>query len=117
MIRAALALALLAPAAAGCTSMAPIHALPQAIPQGKWAWCMLPGGEITSWTSGGGPGSAGATCAPPARFVIVRVCGDGEVPPDESLVVRAARVRLSRDNSLVGDSFGGRPFCAPTPPS
>ena len=117
MIRAALALALLAPAAAGCTSMAPIHVLPQAIPQGKWAWCMLPGGEITAWTSSGGARSEGATCAAPARFVIVTVCRDGEVPPDESPAVRAARVRLSRDNSLVGDRFQGRPFCAPRPPS
>ena len=103
----------------GCTSVAPIHELRGPIPPGRWAWCMLPGGELTGWSSGQGvadPHPYG-TCAAPARFVIVPVCGPGQVPPDETPATFAARARLSRDNMLVGDSFEGRPFCAPTPPS
>ena len=112
---------LLAPALllCACTSMAPIHELRGPIPPGLWAWCMLPDGELTAWSSGQGaadPHPYGA-CAAPARFVIVPVCAPGQLPPDEAPAAFAARARLSRDNSLVGDSFEGRPFCALTPPS
>ena len=41
----------------------------------------------------------------------------GQVDAGESPAALAARVRLSGDNSLIGDEFEGRPFCAPIPPS
>lgn len=103
----------------GCTSVAPIHELRSPIPLGLWAWCMAPSGALQAWTSG--QGAAGphryGTCAPPARFVVVAACAPGQLPPAETPATFAARARLARDNSLVGDSFEGKPFCAPRPPS
>jgi hypothetical protein len=105
--------------AAGCVRSQPLNELSAPLPQGQWAWCMAEDGEIVGWTSSAtrqGETPYG-TCARPARFVLVPVCREGQIPPDESPAVRAARARLSRDNSLQGDSFDGRPFCAPVPPS
>jgi hypothetical protein len=120
-------------ATAGCTSVLwpqPLHELKRPIRPGEWYWCMTPAGETTGLTTQGGPDYIGATCAAPNRFVQVWVCRDGEMPVDDEYVLRAnrrpesevremlaARVRLSRDNSLVGDRYQGRTFCAPMPPS
>ena len=54
--------------------------------------------------------------APPNAGVRRNVRG-GQVDAGESPAALAARVRLIGDNSLVGDSFEGRPFCAPLPPN
>jgi hypothetical protein len=106
--------------AAGCVNQyQPLNELRDPLPQGQWAWCMAPDGEIIGWTSSAtrqGETPYG-TCALPARFVLVPVCREGQIPPDESPASRAARVRLSDDSTLHGDSFDGRPFCAPVPPS
>ena len=108
----------------------PLHVLTEPMVEGEWAWCLTPTGETTGFTTQGGENYAGATCAAPNRFVRVFVCGEGEVPADDEYGLRAnrrpeseirellaARLRLSRDNSLVGDRYQGRPFCAPMPPS
>ena len=89
------------------------------VAKGEWAWCMTPDGRTTAWATTGrdAMGRTYGTCAPPNRFVRVYACGAGQVPPDETPETWAARVRMSSDNSLVGDSVGGRPFCAPHPPS
>ena len=112
-------LALIAPLfAAACAHAPPVHELGGPLPEGEWAWCMAPNGEVVGWTSS--PGEAAGThgiCASPARFVLVPVCREGQVPPDESAEARAARVRLARDGTLHGDGLNGRPFCAPVPPS
>ena len=117
-----------------CTSIVwpqPVHELKRPIRAGEWYWCMTPTGETTGYTTQGDSSTyVGATCAAPNRFVQVWVCGEGEVPVDDEYVLRAnrrpesevaemlaARVRLSKDNSLVGDRYKGRSFCAPMPPS
>lgn len=111
------AAALLLPACYSGT--AALHDVHVDVAKGEWAWCLSPSGEAVAWASEGqdAMGRTYGTCAPPNRFVRVRACGAGEVPADESPAALAARVRLSGDNSLVGDSFDGRPFCAPQPPS
>ena len=127
---------LLAPLAllTACTSVLwpqPRHVLDRPIRPGEWYWCLTPAGETTGFTTQGENSSyAGATCAAPNRFVQVTVCRDGQVPADDEHGLRAngrpdsevaallaARLRLSRDNSLVGDRYQGRSFCAPMPPS
>ena len=87
--------------------------------KGYWAWCLAPSGEAVAWASEGrdAMGRTYGTCTPPNRFVHVYACAPGQVDAGESPAALAARVRLSGDNSLVGDSFEGRPFCAPIPPS
>ena len=87
--------------------------------KGFWAWCLAPSGEAVAWASEGrdAMGRTYGTCTPPNRFVHVYACAPGQVDAGESPAALAARVRLSGDNSLVGDSFEGRPFCAPIPPS
>jgi len=87
--------------------------------KGHWAWCLAPSGQAVAWASTGrdGMGRTYGTCTPPNRFVHVRACGAGEVDAGESPAALAARIRLSGDNSLIGDRFQGRPFCAPIPPS
>lgn len=86
--------------------------------KGEWAWCLSPSGQAVAWASTGADamGRTYGTCTPPNRFVRVRACGAGEADAGESPAALAARVRLSSDNSLVGDHFEGRPFCAPAPP-
>jgi hypothetical protein len=128
--------ALLALAAAGCTTPraplhAPLHILAEPLPQGQWALCLTPEGETAGWTSSAtrqGERPYG-TCAAPNHFVLLPVCGDGQVPADDAshvlpgqeqawtAALNAARARLGRDGSLYGDSFEGRKFCAPLPPS
>ena len=100
-------------------STPPLNDIHVDLKQGEWAWCLSPSGEAVAWASSGqdAMGRTYGTCAPPNRFVRVRACGAGEVPADESPAALAARVRMSGDNSLVGDSFEGRPFCAPLPPN
>ena len=87
--------------------------------KGYWAWCLNPSGQAVAWTSTGrdAMGRTYGTCAPPNRFVHVFACAPGQADAGESPAALAARVRLSSDNSLIGDSFEGRPFCAPIPPS
>ena len=111
-----LAPALLLAACYGATP--PMHDVHADVAKGEWAWCMAPDGQVAAWASSGtdAAGRTYGTCAPPARFVFVRACQPGQVPPDETPETWAARVRLSVDNSLVGDSVGGRPFCSPLPP-
>jgi hypothetical protein len=87
--------------------------------KGYWAWCLNPSGQAVAWSSEGrdAMGRKYGTCAPPNRFVHVYACQPGQVDAGESPAALAARVRMSGDNSLVGDSFEGRPFCAPHPPN
>ena len=116
-----------------CTSVLwpePLHELKRPIRAGEWYWCMTPTGETTGYTTQGEASTyLGATCAAPNRFVQVYTCRDGEIPADDEYSLRAngrpesevremlaARLRLSRDNSLVGDRYKARPFCAPLPP-
>ena len=96
-----------------------LHDVHVDIAKGDYAWCLAPHGEAVAWATTGrdGMGRTYGTCTPPNRFVHVRACGAGEVPADESPAAWAERVRLSGDNSLVGDGFGGRPFCSSRPPS
>ena len=87
--------------------------------KGEFAWCLSPSGQAVAWASTGrdAMGKTYGTCTPPNRFVRVYACQPGQADAGESPAALAARVRLSGDNSLVGDSFEGRPFCAPHPPS
>ena len=87
--------------------------------KGEYAWCLAPSGLAVPWASPGrdAMGRTYGTCQPPNRFVRVRACAPGEADAGDSPAALAARVRLSSDNSLVGDTFEGRPFCAPHPPS
>ena len=87
--------------------------------KGEWAWCLAPSGVAVAWASTGrdAMGRTYGTCNSPNRFVHVRACAPGQVDAGESPEALAARVRLSDDNSLIGDTFEGRPFCAPHPPS
>ena len=96
-----------------------LHDVHVDVAKGEWAWCMAPSGEAVAWASSGqdAMGRTYGTCAPPNRFVRVHACGAGQVDAGESPAALAARVRMSGDNSLIGDSFEGRPFCAPSPPS
>ena len=98
---------------------AALHDVHVDIAKGHYAWCLSPDGRAVAWASTGrdGMGRTYGTCTPPNRFVHVHACGAGQVPADESPAALAARVRLSGNNSLIGDSFNGRPFCAPHPPS
>ena len=96
-----------------------LHDVHVDVRKGEWAWCMAPDGQTAAWASSGedAMGRTYGTCAPPNRFVRVHACQPGQADAGESPAALAARVRLSGDNSLVGDSFEGRPFCAPHPPS
>ena len=98
---------------------AALHDIHVDVAKGEYAWCLSPSGEAVAWSSESrdAMGRTYATCTPPNRFVYVWACRPGEVPADENPAALAARVRLSGDNSLIGDSFEGRPFCAPAPPS
>ena len=117
-----------------CTSVLwpqPVHELTRPLRAGEWVWCLTPIGETTGFTSQGDESSyVGATCAPPNRFVFLYTCGPGQMPVDDEYVLRqnrrpesevqamlAARLRLSRDGSLVGDRYQGKVFCAQMPPS
>lgn len=56
------------------------------------------------------------TC-PQGRRVDVPVCPAGDTPPAETLEFEKVRRDLSRDGSLVGDRYEGRPICiAPLQP-
>jgi hypothetical protein len=44
--------------------------------------------------------------------VEVPICAKGEKPPPESARFERLRRQVSRDGSLAGDSFEGRPICA-----
>ena len=115
-----LLLALPVAATAACYSgVGALHDIHVDVAKGEWAWCLAPDGRAVAWASEGrdAMGRTYGTCAPPNRFVRVRACGVGEVPADETPAALAARVRMSGDNSLIGDGFEGRPFCAPAPPS
>ena len=119
MIRAfahAFAFAALASCYSGTAALHDVHV---DLAKGEWAWCMAPSGEAVGWASEGrdAMGRTYGTCTPPNRFVRVHACRPGEADAGESPAALAARVRLSEDNSLVGDSFEGRSFCAPAPPS
>lgn len=119
MVRVLLA-ALGALATASCYWSQPaLHDIHVDEAKGEYAWCLSPSGQAVAWATTGrdGMGRTYGTCTPPNRFVHVRACGAGEVDAGESPAALAARVRMSTDNSLVGDSFEGRPFCAPHPPS
>ena len=96
-----------------------LHDIHVDVAKGHYAWCLNPSGQAVGWASESrdAMGRTYGTCTPPNRFVHVRACGAGEVDAGESPAALAARVRLSRDNSLVADSFDGRPFCAPIPPT
>ena len=96
-----------------------LHDVHVDIAKGEYAWCLAPHGEAVAWASTGrdGMGRTYGTCTPPNRFVHVYACQPGQVDAGESPAALAARVRLSGDNSLIGDAFEGRPFCAPIPPS
>ena len=95
-----------------------LHDVHVDVAKGEWAWCMAPSGAAVAWASSGqdAMGRTYGTCAPPNRFVRVHACAPGQVPPDDTPQTWAARVRLSGDNSLIGDSVDGRAFCAPIPP-
>ena len=43
--------------------------------------------------------------------VEVAVCADNQKPPPESAAFERVRRKVSRDGSLIGDSFEGRPIC------
>ena len=96
-----------------------LHDVHVDVAKGEWAWCLNPSGQAVAWASTGrdAMGRTYGTCAPPNRFVYVWACQPGQADAGESPEALAARVRLSGDNSLVGDSFEGRPFCSPIPPS
>jgi hypothetical protein len=105
---------------AGCYSgVGALHDIHVDVAKGDWAWCLTPSGQTTAWASTGrdAMGRTYGTCAPPNRFVRVYACAPGQVDAGESPAALAARVRMSGDNSLVGDMFDGRAFCAPHPPS
>ena len=87
--------------------------------KGEYAWCLSPSGQAVAWASTGrdAMGRTYGTCTPPNRFVRIYACAPGQVDAGESPAALAERVRLSGDNSLVGDTFEGRSFCAPIPPS
>ena len=87
--------------------------------KGEYAWCLNPSGQEVGWASESrdAMGRTYGTCTPPNRFVYVYACAPGQVDAGESPAALAARVRLSGDNSLIGDSFEGRAFCAPSPPN
>ena len=107
-------------ATAACyTATGALHDIHVDIPKGEYAWCLNPSGQAVAWASTGrdAMGRTYGTCTTPNRFVHVYDCAPGQVDAGESPAALAARVRLSSDNSLVGDSFEGRPFCAPHPPS
>lgn len=117
---AAAAAALTALALTGCYSgVGALHDIHVDEKKGEWAWCLAPGGQAVAWATTGrdAMGRTYGTCTPPNRFVRVRACGAGEMDAGESPAALAARIRYSSDNSLVGDQFEGRPFCAPHPPS
>ena len=107
--------------AAGCAygAVGSLHDIHVDLKQGHWAWCLAPHGQAVGWASTGrdAMGRTYGTCTAPNRFVHVRACQPGEIPADESPEAWAARIQLSGDNSLVGDSFNGRAFCALHPPS
>jgi hypothetical protein len=50
------------------------------------------------------------TCRDGQR-IAVPICGPGERRPPESVALHKVRRELSRDGSLVGDRFEGRPIC------
>src|SRR5687768_3633319 len=52
------------------------------------------------------------TCPAGGDRIHVAVCGKGERPPPESRAYERLRRLASRDGSLVGDTFEGRPICA-----
>ena len=86
--------------------------------RGEYAWCLNPSGQAVPWamSTKDAMGRTYGRCAAPNRFVRVYACAPGQADAGESPAALAARVRLSGDNSLIGDSFEGRAFCAPRPP-
>ncbi len=57
------------------------------------------------------------TCPAGGQRVAVPVCGKGEQQPGESRALERWRNQASRDGSLVGDLFEGKPACrAPRQP-
>ena len=106
--------------AAGCYSgVGSLHDIHVDMAKGHWAWCLDPSGQTVAWATIGrdGMGRTYGTCATPNRFVHVYACAPGQVDAGDSPEALAARIRLSGDNSLIGDSFNGRAFCAAAPPS
>jgi hypothetical protein len=87
----------------------PLHDVHVDVSKGEWAWCLSPSGQAVGWASTGrdAMGRTYGTCTTPARFVYVRACRPGETDAGESPAALAARVRLSGDTSLVGDSCEG----------
>lgn len=102
----------------GCYSgVGSLHDVHVDMAKDEYAWCLSPSGEAVAWASTGrdAMGRTYGTCTPPNRFVHVYACAPGQVDAGDSPAALAARVRLSSENSLVGDSYGGKPFCAPHP--
>lgn len=96
-----------------------LHDIHVDVAKGEYAWCLNPSGQAVGWASESrdAMGRTYGTCTPPNRFVHVHACQPGQVAPAENPETWAARIRLSGDNSLIGDSVNGQPFCAPIPPS
>ena len=84
------------------------------VAKGEQAWCLNPSGQAVAWASTGrdAMGKTYGTCTPPNRFVHVYACAPGQADAGDSPEAWAARIRLSGDNSLIGDKFNGRFFCA-----
>ena len=53
------------------------------------------------------------TCPNGGQRVEVSVCAKGQRPPAESKALNIARTTAARDGTLVGDTVGGQPICAP----
>ena len=66
--------------------------------------------------TGGGPGRLSTdpgycVCGDHSRPVAVPVCLTGQSPPSPTREYELARLSLSRDGTLVGDSYMGQPIC------
>ena len=120
-ITRALLLPCLGLAACASAPAPPLHERPADLAAGEDLWCLAPDGKIASgsYASVRDPltGRQREACTAPARFVRVPLCRDGQPWPDETPAIQAARARLARDGSLHGDSFEGKAFCIPLPPS
>lgn len=53
------------------------------------------------------------TCPNDGQPVKVAVCAKGQTPPPEGRALNAVRRTAARDGSLIGDTIGGKPICAP----
>jgi hypothetical protein len=56
------------------------------------------------------------TCPNGGQPTKVAVCAKGETPPPEGKALNITRREAGRDGSLIGDTFRGKPICAPRPP-